>query len=138
MKKDEFQKLQKLWYGKLADTGFVDIERFVNGEMVIRQFSCSIERQNKRNRKAASEEYYKSLYFKAHHQETCYKNEADRYILQMFSNGIRIKEIVEHLVSIGLSRDRKNVRLIIRRYEMKWNLKSYNDKQLCRDRRKKS
>ena len=111
---EEFLALQKHWYEKAKESGFKDIE---------------ISHQSRINLnetvKIANEEYYALITHRAHDPATHFKNDVDKFIMLHHAEGARIKDIMEGLECMGLSRDRKNVRLIIRRYAMKWKIRYY-------------
>lgn len=127
---DKFRSLQKYWYKILEDSGFKDIEKLVNGCLVLKEiaphsfwYMDSFECQMR-------EEYYRTLVGKTQDENTVYRNDIDKKIMHMFADGIRIGAIVNTLKRDGTPRDRYSVRIIIRRYEMAWNIKTYTKKQL--------
>lgn len=122
---DQLKELQKLWYKILEDSGFVDIEKLINGRLVLKQnaahnlweqdpLDCELER-----------EYFRLVSHKVNDEATIFRNESDRMILQMHADGLKIKDI-----TAVVFRDRKTVRHIIRRYEMAWNIRIYTRRQL--------
>lgn len=127
-KKQDFKALQKTWYQRLEEAGFRDIECIVEGKYVLKANSFHIHKgedplilENKR------------IYFiliSQRFEGESFGSEVDRLILFMYSNGKRIKEICEALARKGESRCRRTVRVIIRRYEMKWGLRKYSRKEL--------
>lgn len=133
LSKDEFRALQQAWYKKLRRTGFKDIET-PDG-----QFLCAVpdayRKMDLYNREIRTE-YFRFMGHAANDEKTVYRNQADRHILIRFSEGAKIKVIVEELTLMGTPRRRRAVRYIIRRYEMAWGIRSYNNKELDRDRKR--
>lgn len=126
----KLKELQKHWYRKLEESGFKDIEKLVNGELVLKQdaphsfwYMDSFEIKMR-------EEYHWAISYKINDETTTFKNKIDKLILQMHAAGSKIKDIVSSLISNGEKRNRASVRYIIRRYEMEWNIKRYSPKQL--------
>lgn len=131
-KKTELKALQKIWYQKLKDSGFEDIER--GGSIVFETVTSSSNKIRtvyvKKEDREIEEEYYRRLYEAAHSETARYKNKADKIILTNFSNGVSITEIVEILCQRGCPRHRHTIRFVIRRYEMLWGIRFYNKDQL--------
>lgn len=137
----EFKQLQKHWYELLAESGFKDIERIKeDGECVLIQAPgyWAVNNQKLEPRKdyvQAKTAYFRLLGLCANAAFTMFRNDIDEHILIRRSEGAQIKTIVEELAIMGTPRDRYSVRIIIRRYEMKWGLKYYTPKQLHIQRR---
>jgi hypothetical protein len=141
--KDEFRKLQREWYKKLEESGFKDIERFKDDELVFKRSGIDnsrciewyIEATDLGTIEELSEGAIKAEYFRiiaqtAKDEETTYRNEVDRHILIRHSEGAKIKTIVTELQELGMPRHRLSVRFIIRRYEMLWGLRRWTRRQL--------
>jgi hypothetical protein len=123
--KEEFKALQDLWYKKAQDSGFKDIENTNGNERYLKTDALdSYGKEKDKDRIVAVEEYFTILSHIAEDPETKYKDPSHKIIMIRFAEGAKIKNIVAELQLLGLSRDRKNVRLIIRRYEEKWKLKN--------------
>lgn len=71
------------------------------------------------------EEYFRFMGQMAEDEETFFKNEAHRHILIRHAEGAMISTIVKELESRGIRRRRLSIRMIIRRYETAWGLRSY-------------
>lgn len=123
---DEFKKLQKDWYQRLKENGFKDIEK----DERLNEPVETLFRNTDEFLMPLQEEYYRLLSQAVNDENTVFKNEADRYILTKYSEGMQIKDIVEDLSKLGMPRKRLAIRYIIRRYEMKWKIKTYSKKQL--------
>lgn len=163
MDKDEFRKLQKIWYEKLAEAGFKDVEemrgntfflkqstkhpfRHVNMKRTVTANQVQFKNGDRskydeqdlslfvtdRIQLEAKEEYYRVMSHLAYDIDTPYDNKAHEYILKKWSDGETIAKISEGLTTLGEDRERKAIRFTIRRYEMRWGLKSYRRKEIGR------
>ncbi len=130
LKKDEFKKLQKHWYEKLAQHGFKDIEKFKGDDLVLLQSAYHCYQGTDVHSRVAKEEYYRAMAKAAMDESTIYRNAVDRLILLRHVEGIKIKVIVAELTQMGMPRHRHSVRFIIRKYEMAWGFRYYNKTQL--------
>jgi len=128
--KHEFKRLQSHWYKKLADDGFIDIEKEKNGSHILIQGAIYPFRNNDSFVRLIKEEYFRTIGQITHDEKTEFRNEIDQYILIRYSDGARIKTIVEELILRGTPKERKTIRIIIRRYEMAWGIRYYNQQQL--------
>lgn len=123
--KAEFKKLQQIWYLRLEEAGFVDIEK------VVRERPPRIEAHlTDPVLGAIRHEYYSIITEIVNNPETSFHNEIDSYILNRHAEGAKIQNIVNELFRDGTPRSRKGVRTIIRRYEMAWKIRTYTRKQL--------
>lgn len=132
---EQFRKLQIEWYQKLKEQGFDDAEELIDGEMLLRQNSNKIFVQGNRRQLSQFslgmiEEYYRLVSMIANDSSTYYRNLVDEFVMKRHAEGAKISTICLELKVLKMSRDRKNVRLIIRRHEMKWGIKLYTRKQL--------
>lgn len=124
--RDEFLRLQETWYEKLEESGFKDIEKLHRGELIL------IENSTRVYRNCADlfeiemrEEYFRQIAHAVHDEETCFRNETDRYILTRRAEGAHIKEIESELkTNPGRGRKRWAIRGIIQRYEAAWGLRA--------------
>lgn len=132
--KDEFKKLQREWYQKLADLGFKDIEEFKGEELVLKESYNDCFRPNRHNKsefdRSMQEEYFRCLAHKAFDETTVYRNEIDKHILIRYSEGAKIKTIITELSVLKKPLRRNTIRFIIKRYEMAWGLKNYKPNEL--------
>jgi hypothetical protein len=124
------RELQEHWYQVLKDTGFQDIEKFQG------HFMQLIEPASKRFKnitdieRTSREEYFRFMFQMCHKEDTEFRSDEDLYIMFRHSDGAQIKEILEELEELGVKRDRKTIRIIIRRYEMAWKLRFYTRRKL--------
>ncbi len=123
--KEDLKKLNAIWYVKLKEAGFVDIEK-KNGRL--KQPSPMAELYDRR--KGNREIYFQMLMAKLSDPSTVFRNFIHRYILIRHADGAPAVIIVRELRAAGLSRTRDSVRFIIRRYEMLWNIRHYTRTQL--------
>lgn len=121
-----FKNLETEWYEKLLKNGFVDIEQ---DENFLRRMTADIFRKKVSDVTNANKASYYAI-ISSYVQEESFKDEADRIIMTMVSDGARIKSISCVLKSKGFKNNRATVRFTIRRYEMKWGIKTYEPQQL--------
>jgi hypothetical protein len=119
---DEFAKLEKYWYDKLAENGFNDIE---NEKICYDPFKNLHPTQIE-----ATREYYILVWQAVSNPNTKYRNIADKLIMLWYADGVRIKTMTEKLVSMGMPKDRKTIRIIIRRYLLAWGIRSFTRAEL--------
>jgi hypothetical protein len=130
-----FKKLQAAWYKKLADSGFVDAEELVRGEMELRQTAAPQSfRDSTAIQVCAKAEYYQVLGELVELHD--FDSHVDRTILTMFAEGAKIRAICEALsggipsLKARRRRCRGTIRYTIRKYEMAWGLREYSRRQL--------
>ena len=124
LSKEEFKALQTHWYEKAKESGFNDIEPEIK-----RDLSCFF-RDKSQLEVATKQEYYQLINQWVYDETTQFRNDFDKHVMRLHAEGARIKDIVEHLHALGGNHGRQVVRLIIRRYEMKWKIRYYTRKQL--------
>jgi hypothetical protein len=124
------RELQKQWYKILEDSGFKDIEKLVRGELVLKQVAEHSGWYKDDFTREMHREYFQTITFHAYDEATVYRNETDKIIMQMHADGAKITEIMRALNAITKSPCRRSIRVIIRRYEMDWNIRQYTPKQL--------
>jgi hypothetical protein len=130
------KKLKDEWDAKLRASGFVDIEKEVNGKLIIaeKDFSHGVMAELYRRPaevvRSASEEYYRRL---SQHceAEKEFEDDSDKLIMELTSNGHSIKEISDELKKKGLRKhNRDTIRYIRRRYEHKWQIRQHKPHQM--------
>lgn len=133
---DGFHKLQKYWYRRLAQSGFKDIEddnQVLASDLCNHEIMFNEEEETCYENKIEAESqdiYYRRLSEAINDPSVTFKNEAHWYIMTRHAEGAMIEEIVRELIALGMRRERKSIRFIIRRYEMKWKIRFYTRKQL--------
>ncbi len=130
MNSREFKALQKHWYSVLRDDGFEDIEELKGRQLVISQSCSSRFARLPEHIKQARIEYFNQILYFIYSENKTFRNEVHRYILMRYAEGARNKTIVQELKSRNTPLTRVAVRIIIRKYEMKWGIRSYTRKQL--------
>ena len=124
--------LQREWYARLRETGFVDAEEMLsNGEMVLLQNAHHSVAYEHHDRRTAREEYYRML--SALVAAEPFDSEIDRIIMVMAADGARQRAIEVELNAMGIRRPprfraderrcRESIRLTIRKYERRWGLR---------------
>ncbi len=126
----KFKELQKYWYSLLEQSGFKDIEKLVDGNLVLKTTSTIKHQRIDAFDCHMDAEYFRCLFHKINDKETTYRNEVDRVVMQMHAEGYKIKDIIDALKNMDVLRSRASVRFIIRKYEMLWEIKYYTPKQL--------
>lgn len=121
LSRTEFEALKRDWYSKLKETGFKDIEE-TQGPVVpshVRYYSLT-------------DDYYISISKFVNAEDTVFKSELEKFVMLRHSEGAKKADIVRELTERGTPRYKESIRFIIRRYEMKWGIRRYSDKQLDR------
>jgi hypothetical protein len=127
-RKKEFKKLSKIWNKKLAEVGFEDAEIELKEDRALKQRASNSYRQASQLERESRLEYYSLLGSLTNN--TKFQDFIDKTVMMGHSEGKTIKEIVNDLEHWGISRDRKTVRYIIRRWQMRWGIKHWNLKQM--------
>ncbi len=123
----DFKKLQEKWYGILRESGFVDIETKKHNH-IYRTERGYLELDPVR--RAAKEEYYRLINLAISDENVTFRNKTDYYIMLRHAEGVELTEIMRELEQRKTPKSKKGVRMIIRRYEMAWNIRFYNRRQL--------
>jgi hypothetical protein len=126
----EFLKLQKEWYRKVQESGFHDIECFEGDELVLSRPSPSDYFRASSFEREMREQYYLAICHAVHAEDTVFKNDVHRYVMQRHAEGAKAKTISEELEAKGHIRHRHSIRFIVRKYEMAWGLRTYDHKQI--------
>ncbi len=129
---NEFKEISKEWEKRLEQSGLGDIEKdigsFPFGERALKQNSSNAYRQMEATRRQSKEEYYQQLSSCLH--DAVFDNEVDRIVMILKAEGAKITEICSALFTLGKSRYRRTVRLIIRKYEDRWGIRKWAPNQL--------
>lgn len=130
---DRFKKLQKHWYDKAR---FKDLEKFEHGDLVLRvkDFKPNHDKRyyNNPHWYKSKEEYY-YLCTQAFAKDQI-DDQRDHFILLWNSNGLKRTEIKQRLEEIGHFVHRQTIRFVIRRFEVKWKIRSWSKQQLTSNR----
>ena len=128
-----FKELQKEWYRKVEVDGlYTDIEKVVGGESVLVQRASNAYRQASQVVRQNKLRYYQLL--ASHVNEEKWDDAVDELVMKMLAEGSKIKSISEHLKKKGHRHHRQTVRFIVRKYETKWNIKSWKQSQMTSKR----
>jgi hypothetical protein len=125
----EFLLLQEEWYLKLKNSGFVDAEkRQNNGRWILKQEDnrfCRKGRNDDEIKIRAKIEYYTQLGQYANDPNTWFRNDIDRFIMQLLAEGAIISEIKQEVFfQFEIDRHLNTIRYITRKYERLWGLKN--------------
>lgn len=126
-KRQNLPALQREWDLILAATGFKDIEKTIGRDRVLIQFASNAYRQADQLTRESKIAYYDLLCEKIN--TSAFLNEVDRRVMTMYSQGAKIKQIIDELTHSGHSIHRQTCRFIIRRYESIWGIKAWSNKQ---------
>lgn len=126
----KFRELQKYWYKILEESGFRDIEKLIGDELVLKQNSDHNGWFIDQFTREMNEEYFRTICEIVGNEDTVFRNDIDKIIMNMHAYGAKIINIVNTLKANNMTRNRASVRFIIRRYEIDWGLKQYTLKQL--------
>jgi hypothetical protein len=129
MNKEKFKELQSYWYSLLEKAGFKDQEILIGEELILKRPPFHY-RNTQIKRKELQEEYYKMMSEHALDETTQFSNQIDKYIILRHIEGVKQKQIVQELLECGTPKSRRSVRVIIRRYEMRWGIRYYTPEQL--------
>lgn len=119
----DFKQLEKQWYKKLEEEGFPEQESKSDcGWATLKQRASNcfksqsqIEIENKRLYYEALEHFF--------YREAGFRDDVERLVMLRRSEGVKIKSICEELRHMGERQNRCTIRLIIQKYEKKWNIK---------------
>lgn len=127
-KAKKFKDLYTEWNQKLKESGFEDSEVESRGERLLKQRSSNSYRQADELERQTRLDYFLLLGYLAYN--TDFDNDFDKLVMLRHSEGKTIKEIVDEINTQGISRDRKTIRFIIRRWQMRWGIRDWKLKQM--------
>lgn len=127
-RRTEFRVLLKSWNKKLEEAGFEDAEIEIGGNRALKQRATNCYRQASESERDARLEYYRFMGRLVH--ETTFPTELERLALLRHSEGATLKEIVDELNKSGIKRCGKTIRHIIRRWQMKWGVRTWGLRQM--------
>lgn len=123
-KTKKFKDLQGEWYEKLKSFGFKDLEYQSNDTIIgFKSDESDVQREAKR-------EYYSALaqYIKEYAPE--FDDSIDYFVMYKFSIGYKNVQIRKELSAMGISRHKKTIMYIRRKYESRWGLREWKPEQL--------
>jgi len=124
----EYEILKREWDRRLKEDGLgyiEDIENTNEDPYIIQVYKKLAPLQ-----RVAQEEYFILVNMKVMNPNTEYKRPIDKLIMQWYADGVKIKTMVEKLAELGMPRERKTIRYIIRRYIMAWRIRYFTRAQL--------
>ena len=124
----KFKDLSKKWNKNLSDVGFEDAEIELKDDRTLKQRASNSYRQASVIEREAKLQYYILLGRLV--SSTVFPSEIEQSIMTKHADGESIKEIVEELTGQGILIHRRTIGYIIRRWESKWGIKSWNLKQM--------
>jgi len=109
----EYQRLKKIWYAKLAATGFEDIEP---NENTLKKWSYSFNRHYDTADliQAKADYYYEAGHFLNSHK---FETEVERVIWEYHTNGLSIRNIIKILKKAKIRKKYKYPRKGSRNYD---------------------
>lgn len=130
-RKKNFKDIYKEWNKKLKDSGFEDVEedsKDTKEERLLKQKSTNAYRQASELERESRLDYFCFVGYLAHN--TVFPTDLEKLVMIRHSEGAMIKNIVDEIASRGISRDRKTIRHIIRRWQTKWGIKSWSLREM--------
>ena len=126
---EDVQGTSNQWNCILKDADFIDCETTdISGERVLKQRATNAYRQADELERDTRLQYYSLLGHLAHN--TKFDSQIEQLIMIRHSEGAEIKEIVEEIKLTGSYRCRKMVLFIIRRWQMRWGVKTWSLKEM--------
>jgi hypothetical protein len=135
---DDFKALQKAWYERLEVEGFQDSEALIGDDMLLRDYETHPPPNEADTNRV---DYFTAV--REMIERTTFDREADRIILTMHAEGATARAIIEKLRLMPprspprfrspyshCRHCRNTIRSTIRRYEMRWGLRTYTAKEL--------
>ncbi len=127
-------KLEKIWYEKLRDSGFVDAEKVAGKEKVLVQRASNAYRQASETERESKADYFRLLCIYGH--DEIFPDKITEIVMLRRSFGRSLKEIHDELKLAGIKEhqiyntSRQTIRFIIRSYENKWGIRKWTKAQL--------
>ena len=115
---EKFKELQKTWEERLRQAGFKDVES--NGKLMQNASNCY---RTKVQTVIENKQRHYELLGQHHHAED-YSDPVEKYVMERWANGAKIKEISEELRAVCERSSRETLRSIIGRYEKKWGVRT--------------
>lgn len=127
-KTKQFRTLLKTWNQRLDETGFEDAEIELRHERALKQRASNSYRQASQLERETRLDYY--LFLGKLVSEATFTNNLEKMVMHKHAEGSSIQEITRFIELNGISRDRKTIRHIIRRYQMRWGIRKWSLKQM--------
>ncbi len=117
----QFKELEKEWYERLEKAGFKDVEKTVNGKSVLKQRASNCYRSADNIARENKQRYFELLGH-AVSSEGDFKDGVELFVMEQRASGVSIRLICEELKKRGERNHRDTIRLIIRKFEKKWQI----------------
>lgn len=108
---NEFEKLKKVWYQKLKESGFKDIES-KNGS--VGRGAPRVDNITEVQQEAIKEYYSMTRHFLTEHK---FESEQDRFIWEQYSEGLSVRDISKLLKQQGIKKQKDAVWYVVKRLE---------------------
>jgi hypothetical protein len=129
----EFKKQQREWYEKAAEGGtYKDIEKVVGGQSTLIQRASNAYRQAPRVVRQNKLAYYQLLATRVNEEK--FDDAVDELVMRMLADGAKIRSISDELKVRGHRHHRQTIRYIVRKYEVRWNIKRWKQSQMTSKR----
>ena len=119
-KSKKLSDLKKEWEQKLQDSGFIDIEKEVRGERVLKQFSANAFRTTDTLTISSKQEFFGLIGRRVAGDKQMSAKE--REIMTQYSQGIQQRQIIEHLQKLGIKCSRITITRTVNRYLTRWQI----------------
>ena len=123
-----FRQQAKIWNKKLKDSGFNDQEIEIAGERVLNQRSTNAYKQATELERQCRLDYFRLLGYLANN--TIFPNRLEQFILLSHAEGKTTPEIAEEMKTHGVIKNKRTIGFIIRRWQMRWGIKTWTLKQM--------
>lgn len=110
--KTDLVKQQKIWYKKLKDSGFEDIESSEDSLKSYSNRTFNLTDKNQHGGWQFKAEYYRMASHLLHDHE--FKNERQKYIWELHTNGISVRDISRLLKKSGMKSNHQSVWLVVK------------------------
>jgi len=110
---DDFKSLQKLWYKKLKDSGFEDIEDFEGCRILKRSFSAYTWQHTQQDFDEIQDYFRLAGQFYYEHR---FENKLEKEIWRLHSEGVSYREIAEILRTHKQKVNKDSVQKIVSKY----------------------
>lgn len=127
-KRKEFKIILKLWNSKLEQSGFIDHEIELKGDRALKQHATNAYRQAQSLERETRLDYYRLVGNKASNSR--YRCKVEKFIMLRHADGLTLKEIEQELLRLGFKRCTKTIGFIIKRYQVKWGIRSWTPRQM--------
>ena len=122
--------IQQSWYDTLKAEGFDDIEKLKNGKMLLRSTATHDMLYVSPDIQNICEDYYSLIGELI--ESTKFNKPIEKTILELYNAGSTITNIKKILKQQNTPRCWQAILYCIRRYEMKWGIRTYKPRQLGR------